>query len=68
GKRPMATLIFCDFDDALEAIQNAPTKLAVANVIDQIDQQFEAGSLDVTPSNWAHLASAVLVRSDSLTQ
>jgi hypothetical protein len=62
----MATLTFCDFEDALEAIEKAVTKHAVTAIVDQINQQFEGDSLDVTPENWAHLASAVLLRSHAL--
>lgn len=58
----MATLAFCDFDDALELVACAANKQALGSIIDQINQQFEAGSLDVTPVNWAHLSSAVMSR------
>jgi hypothetical protein len=62
----MATLMFCDFGDALEAIEKALSEVALSTIVDQIDLQFAAGTLDVTPSNWAHLASAFLVRIDAL--
>lgn len=62
----MATLMFCDFEDALEAIEKAPSEIALSTIVDQIDLQFAAGTLDVTPRNWAHLASACLVRIDAL--
>lgn len=58
----MATMMFCDFEDALEAIQKAPSEVAMSTIVDQIDMQFAAGTLEVTPSNWAHLASAFSVR------
>jgi hypothetical protein len=56
----MATLSFCDFEEALDAVHKATSNAAIANVVDQIDQQFNAGTLDVTPQQWAHLSSAVL--------
>ena len=62
----MATLMFCDFEDALEAIGKAPSEAALSTIVDQIDLQFAASTLDVTPSNWAHLASAFMVRVDAL--
>jgi hypothetical protein len=58
----MATLMFCDFEDALEAIEKAPSEVAMSTIVDQIDLQYAAGTLDVTPINWAHLASAFSVR------
>ncbi|KZN20851.1 hypothetical protein A1D17_03160 [Pseudomonas fluorescens] len=62
----MATLIFCDFEDALEAIQKARSESAMSNIIDQVDVQFAASTLEVTPANWAHLASAFSVRMTEL--
>ncbi|TCV51428.1 hypothetical protein EDB99_10794 [Pseudomonas sp. 460] len=59
----MATLSFCDFEEALEALQKAASNAGITSVVDQIDQQFNAGTLDVTPEQWAHLASAVLTHS-----
>ena len=58
----MATLSFCDLEDALDALHSAVTEAAIKFVVDQVDQQFNARSLDVTPEQWAHLASAVLLR------
>ncbi|MGF6281786.1 hypothetical protein ABH908_000180 [Pseudomonas frederiksbergensis] len=58
----MATLMFCDFEEALEAIEIAPSEVAMSTIVDLIDLQFATGTLDVTPSNWAHLASAFSVR------
>ncbi len=57
----MATLAFCDFEDALEALQAASTEASITTLIDQIDQQFNAGTLNVSPEQWANLASEVLV-------
>lgn len=57
----MATLTFCDFDDALEAIKVASSNDAIVCIVEQIDQQFNAGTLEVSPTQWAHLASAVAV-------
>lgn len=57
----MATLAFCDFEDALEALQAASTEVSITTLVDQIDQQFNAGTLDVSPEQWANLASEVLV-------
>ena len=37
-------------------------------LIDQIDQQFNAGYLDVSPAQWGHLASEVMVRLDHVRQ
>ncbi|MDH4602419.1 MULTISPECIES: hypothetical protein [Pseudomonas syringae group] len=62
----MATLMFCDFEDALDAIETASSTQAIDNVIDQVDQQFNAGTLEVTPTNWGHLASAVLIKAREL--
>lgn len=59
----MATLAFIDFEDALDAVDIAPSANAITNLVDQINAQFESGSLEVSPINWAHLASAVLLRS-----
>lgn len=56
----MATLSFCDFEEALEALQKAASNVGINSVVDQIDLQFNAGTLDVTAEQWAHLASAVL--------
>lgn len=56
----MATLSFCYFEEAMEALQKAASNAGIASVVDQIDQQFSTGTLEVTPEQWAHLASAVL--------
>lgn len=56
----MATLSFCDFEEAMVVLQNAASNAAIRTVVDQIDQQFNAGTLDVAPEQWAHLASAVM--------
>ncbi|MDF9778913.1 hypothetical protein [Pseudomonas baetica] len=34
----------------------------MSTIVDLVDLQFATGTLDVTPSNWAHLASAFSVR------
>lgn len=57
----MATLTFCDFDDALDALTQASSEAVITSVIDQLNRQFEAETLEVTPTNWAHLSSAVMV-------
>lgn len=59
----MATLVFCDFEDALAAIESANSVAAITTLVDQVNDQFNGGTLEVTPTNWAHLASAVLLRS-----
>lgn len=62
----MATLTFCDFDEALEAIERAATEEAVSGLIETINQLFESDCLEVTPRDWAHLASATIFRTTQL--
>ncbi|NMX83706.1 hypothetical protein HBO10_29815 [Pseudomonas sp. WS 5503] len=62
----MATLTFCDFDEALEAVESAPTEEALSALIDTINQLFESDCLEVTPRDWAHLASATMFRTTQL--
>lgn len=62
----MATLTFCDFDEALEAIGRAATEEAVSGLIETINQLFESDCLEVTPRDWAHLASATIFRTTQL--
>lgn len=63
----MATLSFCDFEDALEVLQSATTNATIRDVVEQIDQQFNAGTLDVSPEQWGRLASAVLSHKVEIT-
>lgn len=62
----MATLTFCVFDEALEAVENALIEEALSMLIDTINQLFESDCLEVTPRDWAHLASATMFRTTQL--
>lgn len=62
----MATLTFCDFSEALEAVESAPTEAALSGLIDTINQLFESDCLEVSPRDWAHLASATMFRNTQL--
>ncbi|MBM7166095.1 hypothetical protein [Pseudomonas aeruginosa] len=64
----MTTFAFCDFEDALDVLRSAITEASITTLIDQIDQQFNAGYLDVSPAQWGHLASEVMVRLDHVRQ
>ena len=62
----MATLAFCDFDDALDALNVASSEAGVTSIIEQLNRQFEAEMLEVTPTNWAHFSSAVMIATTRL--
>lgn len=55
------TRTFATFDEALQAISETSDKTAITGIIDLINQRFEAGTMDVTPGDWARLSSAALV-------
>ncbi|EPP9374614.1 hypothetical protein PZF67_006347 [Pseudomonas aeruginosa] len=57
---------FSDFDAAMKAIQSASTKVEVLLLVDQIDAEYAADTLQLTPENWGALASAVMIRGDEL--
>jgi hypothetical protein len=58
----MATLVFCDIEEAIAAVATAPSEVALMCLIDRVDDQFEASMLDINPKQWGILASAVGVR------
>lgn len=57
---------FQSFDDAIKSIQSASTKIEIEAIVDKIESEYAADTLQVTPENWGELASAVLVRGDQL--
>jgi hypothetical protein len=54
------------FDEAIKAIRSASTKAEVDSLIDQIDAEYAADTLQMTPDNWGLLASVVLIRGNEL--
>lgn len=58
---------FDSFDDVIRSIRSASSKEEVDALVDQVDAEFAADTLQVTPENWGALASAVLMRADELS-
>ncbi|NVL49834.1 hypothetical protein F2S72_08790 [Pseudomonas syringae pv. actinidiae] len=57
---------FETFQAAISAVRAASTIDALNALVDQITVEFEADALEVTPKNWAMLASETLMRGDKI--
>lgn len=56
------------FQEGLDFIRNATSLVTVRTVVDQINRQFQAETLEVNSAQWRDLASAIVQRAMQLTR
>ncbi|VVP31869.1 hypothetical protein PS865_04403 [Pseudomonas fluorescens] len=57
---------FETFEAAISAVRAASTIDGLNALVDQITVEFEADTLEMSPENWAMLASETLMRGDKI--